>query len=241
MKRNMYMIFRKKYFPLFLLLFSLRIVTFAQKNEFVWIKIDKGHVLYLSPSTNEWIPCKNKEKIFSKTYLLTKDSTTASIYKETDQYNLPSNSYFFGNDLFNRNRLEIVSALTHIEAEQLPENNSKTNNKVIGLIYGKPTINKDNKTTIPFEVERINAVKWFVNNNYYSAALLSLKRMFIRYPQAYSSKLYVEQLFSLYDWFRLYGLLREEIEILSNVKKSPDCENTIKKWDKIIHARLSEQ
>ncbi len=203
------------------------------------MKVEKGNVLYLSPAQSEWVPCSSKEKISAKTYILTKDSTVATIFKDAESYEIPSDSYFFGNDIFELNRLEIVSALTFIEAEQLPETEKKDSTKTIGLIYGNQSQSNETEMTIPFEKERKNAIAWFVNNNYYSAALLSLKRIVSRYPNAYLDINYMEQLFYLYDWFGLHGFLREEADMLLKLESKNEYKNRVHKWHEIAMEKLS--
>ena len=225
-------------------LFVLLVPVVAISQHTVWIRVEKGVVLYLSPLESEWIPISGREKIPTKTYVMTRDSTKSSVFKETYVYQLPPEAYLFVEDIFDRDRVEIVGALTRIEAEQLPADTDRQNEeheKTIGLTYGKLQTGSVEEGDIPYEIERINAIRWFVTNRKYSTALLSLKRMVTRYPKAYLNQDYTDQLFTLYEWFGLYGFMMEESKILLNIKKSDTYNQTIHKWHDFAQKKLLEK
>jgi len=224
-----------------IIILVLIVPTVVHSQHKVWIKVEKGAVFYLSPLESDWVPVSEKEKIPVKTCLMTKDSIIASIFKETTVYRLPSNSYFFVDDIFDRERMEIVAALTRIEAEQLPQNMREPDEesvKTIGLIYGKPQIELKRGDEILYETERVNAIRWFVIQGNHSAALLSLKRMVTRYPQAYLNREYVDQLFTLYSWFGFYGFLLEESKLLLTIQNSEAYNKTMRNWYDFAQAKL---
>lgn len=211
--------------------------TYSSENQKVWSKTESGTILYLSPVKDEWIPASAKEKVPVKTYVITKDSTIATIFRDAEAYELPPNSYFFIEDIFDRTRLEIISTLIRIDAEQLPSQLAPEESKKIGLVYGAP---REHLTSgeIPYENERKNAFQWFINHKKYGPALLSLKRMMSRYPQAYLNQNYLEQLFYLYDWFNLYGFLLEETKLLLNDEASRPNKVTIEKWFEYVQKKI---
>jgi hypothetical protein len=232
------MIFRgksesKKWGMAFILCLLLAGLISAQENKTVWIKVERGNVLYLNPLETEWNPVSEKEKILVRTYLFTGNSTVATI----ETYVLPSNAYFFINDIFRRSRLEVIGALTRIEAEQLPANVGPDSQKTVGLIFGDPPSVND-AGQIPNENERRNAIIWFINQNNYTAALLSLKRMLTRYPSAYLIRNYAEQLFTLYDWLELHGLLLDETKLLLKINAPNEFHQKIKDWHDYAQKKL---
>lgn len=229
--------FAAKFLVLFL--FILPAMAFARQE--AWIKVESGAVLYLSPYDSEWIPVSEKQKIPIKTYLLTKTGARATIFKETTGYELPSAAYFFGEDLFYKNRVEIVAALTRIEAEQLPVNTSEPgqeNSKTLGLTYGEVKEEAGKFKSIPHEQERYRAVKWFMKNGQNDAALLSLKRTMTKFPALYLKLHYVEQLFSLYHLLELNGFLLEESKRLLAIRQSEAFRKTVRNWHEVAKKEL---
>ena len=228
-----------KYIVIILLCFTG--ITKAQDS--LWITLEKGAALYLSPLNSEWIPIVAKEKIPVKTFILIKDRSIASIFKKTDQFILPSNSYIFIDDMFKHAKNEIVIALAQIEAEQLPNYNRKKNHdkkKPVGLIFGNEIQRKTNNSYIPHEYERMNAVDWFIESKQYSAALLTLKRMISKYPHAYLNKTYSNRLFTLYEMLKLYGYLLEETRLLENIEDT-ELHQIVIKWQDIATQKLTKQ
>jgi hypothetical protein len=87
--------------------------------------------------------------------------------------------------------VEIVAALTRIEAEQLPVNThepGQENRKTLGLIYGEAKEAATPSGTIPYEKERNQAINGF-GAWQYGAALLSLKRTMTKFRRYISGKL----------------------------------------------------
>lgn len=215
-------------------------LVFGQPGKEVWIKVAQGNVLYLNPVGAEWTPVASKEKILVKTFLLTGESADATIFRETETYHLPPNAYFFINDIFHRNRLEVIGALARIEAQQLPTNVAPDSQKVIGLTFGNSQLSGD-EGDIPHENERRNAIIGFISQNNYAAALLSLKRMLTRYPSAYLSRNYAEQLFVLYDSLQLYGLLLDETKLLLQIDTSKDFHQKFQEWHDYTQKKLLDE
>ncbi len=213
----------------------------AHSQETVWLKVEAGDVLYLSPLESKWIPSAEKEEIPAKTYVMTTEGSRATIFQETSVYELPPHGYFFVDDIFSRNRIELVGALTRIEAELLPVKDHRSNEdqpKPVGLIYGEQPKDPAGNGNIPFEIERGNAIQRFITHGRYDAALLCLKRMVARYPQAYLNQSYVDQLFKLYEWFDLAGFLLEESTLLLEIKKSESYQQIVEHWNDLARKRI---
>jgi hypothetical protein len=224
----------------FVILISvLPAIAFSQSE--AWIKVDSGAVLYLSPPNSEWIPVSEKQKIPVKTYLLTKPGAKAFLFKETTAYELPAAAYFFGEDVFYKSRVDLVAALTRIEAEQLPANThapGDEDRKTLGLIYGEIKEAATAEGAIPYEKERAQAVDWFSAHGQYDEALLSLKRMMTKFPALYLRQAYVEQLLVLYYRLELYGFLLEESNRLLTIKSSEAFNRTVKNWHELAKKQL---
>ena len=184
----------------FIFCISLLPLTAMAQTE-VWIKVDSGAVLYLSPYDSEWIPVSEKQKIPSKTYLSTKAATRATLFRETAAYPLPADAYFYVEDAFEKSRVEIVAALTRIEAAQLPVNIQAPDDqrqKTLGLTYGEKKPANESTGEVPHEAARHRAIRWFVEHEQPHAALLSLKRMLTKFPSLYAKQQYVDQLLFFY-------------------------------------------
>lgn len=207
----------------------------------VWIKVDSGTVLYLAPAGAEWIPVSKKQKIPAKTFLLSKPDAKAILFQETTVYELPPAAYFFVDDLFHKSRVDLVAALTRIEAEQLPVNTrepARENRKTLGLIYGEAPEASPVAGAIPFERERESAIRWFAVHGRYGAALLSLKRAMTKFPALYLRQAYAEQLLSLYSHLELYGFLLEESNRLLVLKSSDAFHSVVKDWNETAKRKL---
>ena len=213
--------------------------AFSQSE--VWIKVDSGTVLYLAPAGAEWIPVSKKQKIPAKTFLLSKPDAKAVLFQETTVYELPPAAYFFVDDLFHKSRVDLVAALTRIEAEQLPVNTrepARENRKTLGLIYGEAPEASPVAGAIPFERERESAIRWFAVHGRYGAALLSLKRAMTKFPALYLRQAYAEQLLSLYSHLELYGFLLEESNRLLVLKSSDAFHSVVKDWNETAKRKL---
>ena len=229
------------YYLLFsVLLVMLPLKTFAQEK--VWIHVEQGIVLYLSPLNSDWEPVTGKDQIPERSYITTKSGVKAHIFKEASAYDVPENAYFFVDDLFERNRLEVIDALVRIEAEQLPVNpDGADSTKTLGLIYGAPIPQTSGIEAIPFHEERLNAINWFLHHNQQSAALLSIKRTLTKYPRMYLDQNYIERLLSLYSRFELYGYLFEESNRLLMLRTTDTYKETVRAWHNFAQERLREQ
>lgn len=209
-------------------------------QEMLWVVVNNGTALYLSPLEFEWIPIINKEKVPAKTFILTKDSTDCQVFKNTDAHELPPDAYFFLADIFPRDRNEIVSALTQIEAEQLPNPKKDQDEKrILGLIYGRQVSAAQIESRVPFEKARQNAINWFVASENHSAALLSLKRMLCKFPNTYLNPEYTNLLLKLYDRLELYGFLIEESRFLLNIQEK-EFHLMVKSWYEIAQKKLQD-
>ncbi|HEX9653476.1 MAG TPA: hypothetical protein VGA99_07180 [bacterium] len=225
-----------------LIAFFFPVLAFAQTN--IWIKLDVGTALYLEPSQMQWIPVSEKQELPAKSYLMTRPGVRARLFRNTDEYTLPANAYFFIEDVFSKSRVEIVACLTQIEAEQLPVNNVEPGNspqKTLGLTYGQTPNEEKVADGIPFEMERLNAINWFYENARLDAALLSLKRMMTKFPNLYLSEYHVERLLHLYNELQLYGFLLDESTRLLNVRKSEKFSQIVASWHQIARKNLLEQ
>ena len=225
---------------LFILLFFG--TGFSQTN--VWIKVEKGTVLNLDPSQMQWVPVSEKQQLHVKSFLITKTNTQASIFKNTDVYELPQDAYFFVHDIFQKSRMEIVSSLTQIEAGQLPDNTNEPGEKTtkaFGLTYGRPQEQEPSTDVVPNERERLNAVNWFYEHNQSHAALLSLKRMMTKFPLLYLKESYVERLLTLYKELLLYGFLLDESSRLLALKKSKTFNEMLSGWHQLAKKKLLDE
>jgi hypothetical protein len=225
-----------------LLIMLFPLAGFAQTN--VWIKVDAGAALYLETAKMQWIPVSEKQELPAKSYLMTKPGARAQVFRDTDEYSLPADSYFFIEDVFSKSRVEIVGALTQIEAEQLPVNTVEPGNsqqKVVGLTYGKNPSEEKTADEIPFGKARLNAINWFYENARQDAALLSLKRMMTKVPNLYLSEYYVERLLHLYHELQLFGFLLDESTRLLNVRKSEKFNQIVTNWNQIARQNLLQQ
>lgn len=213
---------------------------FAQKT--VWIKVDSGTVLNLDPQQMQWVPMSEKQQIPVNSYLLTKPDARAVLVKGTELYPLPPDAYFYVNDIFKRNRIEVVAALTQIEAEQLPENITEPNhdnNKPVGLTYGELQGETAERSDIPHEKQRMNAANWFYLREQFDAALLTLKRVLTRFPALWLRENEADKLFFLYDKFQLYGFLLNDSSRLLTMKHPENLDKVVRSWYQKAEQSLS--
>ncbi|MCS7014029.1 MAG: hypothetical protein RMI34_07810 [Chloroherpetonaceae bacterium] len=207
----------------------------------MWLKVEKGVVLYLDPYQQKWQPASSKEEIPLKTFVLTKDGAKARLFKETEDYVLPESSYFFVEDVIPKSRVEVVAALTQIEAEQLPKSTREPRERrPIGLTYGDPMpdTTTSNIDAIPYLAERRRAVQHFIEMKRYDAALLSQKRLLTKFPALYQYADEAERLFMLYDKLELYGFLNDETRRLMAIKRSVEFDKMLEKWNQLAKSKL---
>ncbi len=225
-----------------LVAFILLCSTFANAQIKVWIKLDSGTALYLHPYQQKWLPISAKEEVPLKTFMLTKEGAKATLFKETDVHILPETAYFFIEDVLPKSRVEIVAALTQIEAEQLPKSTRETRERKmpIGLTYGESAVDTTSSNTadIPYLNERQNAIQYFLHHGRYDAALLSQKRLLTKFPTLYQDAQQTERLFMLYDKLELYGFLNDETRRLLSIKRSTEFDKMVEKWNSVAKAKL---
>jgi hypothetical protein len=209
----------------------------------IWAKLEKGSALYLDPYKNEWIPLGDKQELPMKTFLMTKENARVSLFKETDVFIIAESAYCFIEDAIAKTKAEVVSALTQIEAAELPalQSEPKDKKKTVGLTYGATPNEADAASKIPYLKERENAVQWFYAQNQFDAALLSHKRMMVKFPALYQSATAVELLLQLYDKLELYGFLGDETRRLMAVQKSAELSQIVVKWSETAKIKLAKQ
>ena len=207
----------------------------------VWLDVQAGAVLYLDPVQSDWVPVTGKQQIPERTFLVVKPDTRLRLFKEAEVYDLPSPGYFFVEDVPHKGRVEVVAALTRIEAAQLPAPAAKPASQQarrIGVTYGKPPGTTVGGGAIPYKAERAAAIAWFYEQGRLDAALLSIKRMMTRYPSLYLDLAYVKQLLHCYEQLELYGFLLDETKRLMDVEVSANYEQTIEHWHTLATQKL---
>lgn len=174
--------------------------------------------------------------------LLTQSGAKATLFKTTEAYAVPESAYFFIEDILPKSRVEVVAALTQIEAEQLPKPVRETRERKlpIGLTYGEnaPDTVSANPNAIPYLSERENAIQYFLDNGRYDAALLSQKRLLTKFPVLYQDSKHAERLFVLYDKLELYGFLNDETRRLLAIKRTAEYDKMVEKWNNVAKAKL---
>ena len=216
-----------------LLLIGMAVMLKAQEN--VWLKLEKGDAVVLLPKTAQWQPLVSKSEIPSRTFLLTKENSSVKIFVATEIYEVDESNYIFIEDVIEKSRPQLVAELTRIEAEQLPNSEHSVDSlrtNEVGLTYGNQPQIQSSITPIPFRTERFNAVNSFLKHNRYDAAVLTLKRMLVKYPSLYLDQAVVEQLFSLYDRLGLVGFLFDESAKLIPIIKNEVFSNVLMNWNK---------
>jgi len=213
-----------------LLVFWLPVLAWAQAQ--VWLDLQAGAAFYLDPLPSDWVPVTGKQQVPEQTYVLVKPDARLRLFKEAEVYALPSAAYFYLEDVPRKQRIEVVAALTRIEAAHLPPPSVRPGTREprrIGVTYGKPP-DAPPAGAIPYEAERAAAVTWFYEQGRFDAALLSLKRMMTRYPSLYRNLSYVEQLLHGYEQLELYGFLLDEAKRLMDAEVPPDYAQTLVRW-----------
>lgn len=212
----------------------------ASAQEKLWIKLEKGSALVLNPTTSEWIPLSSKDQVPVKTFLLTKPDSKLIVFRETTVYETPADGYFFAEDLFSKTRNELVSALVRIETSQLPAGSPPSSDKpVVGLTYGKEKELETKNDEVPFLKERQNAIIWFSKQKKYDSALLSIKRLMVKYPKLYKNQDQVNVLLSLYEKLELYGYLYDESSRLMTQKTADEFDQMVIKWNDVAKKQLT--
>jgi hypothetical protein len=215
---------------LLLIIISIPALAFAQDQ--VWLNVEAGTVFYLDPLQADWVPVTGKQQVPEQTYVLVKPAARVHLFKDAEVYTLPAGAYFYLEDVPHKGRVEVVAALTRIEAAHLPAPAARPDAgepRRIGVTYGKPP-SAPSARVIPYEAERAAAVTWFYEQGRVDAAVLSLKRLMTRYPSLYLNLSYVEQLLHGYEQLELYGFLLDEAKRLMDAEVSPDYEQTILRW-----------
>lgn len=225
-----------------LLIGALLFSTLAHAQTKVWVKLESGIALYLNPYEQQWLPLSAKEEIPTKTFLLTQSGAKVTLFKTTEAYAVPESAYFFIEDILPKSRVEVVAALTQIEAEQLPKPVRETRERKlpIGLTYGEnaPDTVSANPNAIPYLSERESAIQYFLDNGRYDAALLSQKRLLTKFPVLYQDSKHAERLFVLYDKLELYGFLNDETRRLLAIKRTAEYDKMVEKWNNVAKAKL---
>lgn len=216
---------------LLLLALLLPAASYAQPE--VWLKVDAGDVLYLDPDAAAWTPAAARQRVPAHAFLLTKPDARATLFRATESYDVPAGAYFFIGDVFPRSRVQLVDALTRIEASQLPgpAPDERTGERTLGLTYGaRPTPTSANNVSVPHEAERRRAVAFFYEHGRYDAALLTLKRSMNKFPDLYADEDRVQLLMDLYARFRLYGFLLDECDRLMDAPHSEPFAQLLRDW-----------
>lgn len=225
-----------------LLVSALLFGALAHAQTKVWVKLESGAALYLHPYQQQWLPLSAKEEVPAKTFILTKSGAKTTLFRATETYAVPESAYFFIEDMLMKSRVEVVAALTQIEAEQLPKpaRENRERKLPIGLTYGEsaPDTASPNVSAIPYLSERENAIRYFLDAKRYDAALLSQKRLMTKFPALYQDAAQAERLFMLYDKLELYGFLNDETRRLLAIKRTAEYDKMVEKWNNVAKAKL---
>jgi hypothetical protein len=218
--------------------------AFAQTK--LWVYVHGGDVMFYNPQTMNWEPVINKQQIPEKTYVLTGPGAYFKAFKETETVEAPANAYFFLDDIFPRNKVQVVEELTLIESQQLRstiKGDSTKQKNVLGLTYGNPLPSKtpDPGVAIPHFKERENAVNRFYEQKRYDAAILSLKRMILQFPSLYYNIKYTDLLLKLYEKLELFGFIYSETNWLMQIQKDNDFNSSMKQWNDLAKQKLTKR
>lgn len=214
----------------------------AQSGEQTWVKLETGSAMILDPVTGTWSPLAEKERIPVNTFILTRQSTRLMVFSEVNALECPANAYFWVADVLVKDRNELMHQLVQIEASQLPSpGNRKRTDSVAGLTYGKESPTDSTAVEIPFRTERLEAVRWFARNSRQDAALLTLKRAMVKFPDLYRNPELVELLFKLYESQQLWGSLFEESRRLMEKPGSPSIASRLKQWNDLARKQLTDK
>lgn len=214
----------------------------AQKTEQTWLKLESGSAMILDPVSGTWSPLADKERIPVKTFILTRQATRVVVFSDVTSLECPPDSYFWVADVLVRDRNELMHQLVQIEASQLPApGNRKRPDSVAGLTYGKEALADTTVSDIPFRKERLEAVRWFAKNGRKDAALLTLKRAMVKFPDLYRSPELVDLLFNLYESQQLWGTLFEESRRLMEKPGTPTIATRLKQWNDLARKQLTDK
>lgn len=220
---------------------ALLLPTLAFGQPTGWLQVENGTMLYLTPYENTWMPIADRQQVPLRTYVTTHSETRATLFRDTDAFLLPAAAYFYLEDATAKDRVEMVGALTRIEAEQLPATIQEPGApaaRPLGLTYGRRAGAEAADQDIPYRQERLQAVAWFYEHERFDAALLTLKRAMTKYPQLYAETALVERLLGLYDRLALYGFLLDESERLLDVDVSEPYARLVHDWHERAQNRL---
>lgn len=218
---------------LFLLLTNL-------PDQAVWIRLESGQAFVLNPVKSDWIPLKEREQLPVQSIILTKPGTRLFVYQDTETSEAPSNAYFILGDVLPKTTPDLVRTLTHIELSQLPAAPSTQEQTAPkpGITYGE--LKKQAETPeIPFYLERLTAIDWFVAHGQPAGALLSLKRLVTRYPDLLERADLAGRLFSLYDQLGLDGYLYDETSRLLLRQTRGDTDPVLREWNERARQKLT--
>lgn len=209
-------------------------------DQSVWIRLETGQAFVLNPVKSEWIPLKEREELSVQSIILTKSGTRLFVFKDTETSEAPANSYFILGDVLPKTTPDLVRTLTHIELSQLPAapaSQEQTAPKP-GITYGELKKQAESPA-IPFYLERLTAIDWFVAHGQPGGALLSLKRLVTRYPDLLERTDLAERLFTLYDQLGLDGYLYDETSRLMLRQTRGDTDPVLREWNERARQKLT--
>lgn len=227
--------------PLFLTALMLAAVSPAVAQTEAWLKVEEGDVLVLAPGDATWMPSEARQRVPLQAFLLTKAGADAHLFVATEVYELPSDAYFFVDDVIPKERMEIVDALSRIEAAQLPRPKQEQPARVLGLTYGSPASIEAADLDVPYAAERLRAIDFYYQQQRYDAALLMLKRAMQKFPELYADEGHVDLLLALYAHFQLYGFLLDECDRLRAVPQDEPVSELVHRWSDVARKGISEQ
>lgn len=207
----------------------------------VWLKVEVGNVLFLAPGDATWTPSEDRQRVPVQAFVLTKPETTAHLFAATESYELPAGSYFFVEDVIPKERIQIVDALSRIEAAQLPRPKPEQPDRPLGLTYGSPAATPAAELDVPYAEERRRAIDFFYSRGRYDAALLMLKRALQKFPELYHDPNNVELLLALYAHFELFGFMLDECDRLRSTPEGEAVAELIYHWRDVARSGLSGQ
>lgn len=196
----------------------------------VWVNVFEGDVLYLNPENLEWTPIHTKEQISLDTYILSKPNSKYKLFLETDVYEMSGELNFYIKDLLQKSKEDILLELTRIEAKQLKSVPVKKENrkKAFGKVYGNDK-RSDKKNVL--NIEKYDyTIQYFFENNWHGAALLSQKRLFVRFPSLYTNAKHINRLLELYKFYDFKGFIYDETSRIDYLNKNKIILDISKKY-----------
>ena len=227
--------------PVVLLLAALLLPAAASAQTEVWLKVEAGELLYLAPGLPDWVPAQERERLPLQAFVLTGPETRALLFRATETYELPAGAYLFVEDVFPKTRMEIIDALTRIEAAQLPAapRREREAARPLGLTYGAPARAAHAGGQVPFLHQRRAAVRHFYARERYDAALLMLKRSLHKFPDLYGDEDDLRLLLDLYARFGLHGFLLDECERLLEAPPTEAHAELLRRWRTVAREALA--